>query len=115
MNLMKKIEAIIRPEKFDEVKEALNKLNVKGLNVTQISGCGNQKGQTKTYRGAVIGMTLLTKTKIEIVTDDDMYKQVVDAIVSTARTGEVGDGKIFVSDISETIRIRTGESGNKAL
>ena len=115
MNLMKKIEAIIRPEKFDEVKEALNKLNVKGLNVTQISGCGNQKGQKNTYRGAVVEMTLLPKTKIEIVTDDDMHSKVVEEIIRTARTGEVGDGKIFVSDISETIRIRTGEKGNAAL
>lgn len=112
---MKKIEAIIRPEKFDEVKEALNKLNIKGLNVTQISGCGNQKGQKGTYRGAVVDLVLLPKTKIEIVTDDDLHKKVVDAIVSVARTGAVGDGKIFVSDISETIRIRTGETGNQAL
>lgn len=112
---MKKIEAIIRPEKFDEVKEALDKLNVKGLNVTQISGCGNQRGQKSTYRGAVVNMTLLPKIKIEIVTDDDLYSRICDTIIDIARTGEVGDGKIFVSDISETIRIRTGEKGNKAL
>lgn len=112
---MKKIEAVIRPEKLDDVKAALNSLNIKGLTVTQVSGAGNQKGQKSYYRGAVVELSLLPKAKIEIVTEDQRVKEIVQTITKFAQTGAIGDGKIFISSIEEVIRIRTGDTGDGAL
>lgn len=115
MLVMKKVEAIIRSEKFEEVKEALSKHNVKGITVTQVMGCGNQKGKKNFYRGTVVEISLLPKTKLEIVTDDENVKSIVDIIKETGKTGEIGDGKIFVYNVDDVVRIRTGETGDKAL
>jgi nitrogen regulatory protein P-II 1 len=112
---MKKIEAIVRPEKFEEVKEALGNHGVKGLTITQVSGCGRQKGQKNFYRGTVVELTLLPKIKIEIVCEDEDLKAIVATITENAKTGEIGDGKIFVYSIEDIVRIRTGESGEKAV
>lgn len=112
---MKKVEAIIRPEKLEDVKSALNKLDLKGLTVTQVSGAGNQKGQKNYYRGAVVELTLLPKVKIEIVAEDARIAAVVDAIKTAAKTGAIGDGKIFITNIEEVIRIRTGDTGDGAI
>lgn len=112
---MKKIEAIIRPSKLEEVKEALHKVNINGLTVSQVMGCGIQKGWKEFYRGTVVSLNMLPKIKLEMVLDDNDYKKVIDKIIEISRTGEVGDGKIFVSEISEVIRIRTGETGELAL
>lgn len=112
---MKKIEAIIKPEKFDDIKEALNKHNVKGMTISQVMGYGNQKGQKNYYRGAEIGINLLPKTKLEIVVNDEHVDEVVAVIAQTAKTGNIGDGKIFVYDLENAIRIRTGESGESAV
>jgi len=112
---MKKIEAIIKPFKLDEVKEALQEVGVQGLSVIEAKGFGRQKGHTELYRGAEYVVDFLPKVKIEVVLDDDQVEAATDAIVNAAKTGKIGDGKIFVSDISQAIRIRTGEEGPEAL
>ncbi len=112
---MKKIEAIIKPFKLDEVKEALHEIGLKGITVTEVKGFGRQKGHTELYRGAEYVVDFLPKVKIEIVLDDNLLEKAVEAIVQAARTGRIGDGKIFISDIGDAIRIRTGESGNEAI
>ena len=112
---MKKIEAIIRPFKLDEVKDALIEEGIKGLTISEVRGYGRQKGHTETYRGSEYQIEFVPKIKIEVVVDDALQEKVVDAILRTAKTGQVGDGKIFISDIQEVIRIRTEESGSHAL
>lgn len=112
---MKKIEAIIRPGKLEEIKEALNKLDVKGLTISQVMGCGKQKGLKEYYRGTVVNLNLLPKIKIEIITIDEHVENIIDVICKNAKTGEVGDGKIFVYNIEETVKIRTGERGEEAV
>ncbi len=112
---MKKIEAIIKPFKLDEVKEALNDIGLKGITVLEAKGFGRQKGHTELYRGAEYVVDFLPKIKIEIAVKDDMVDKVIDAIVSAANTGRIGDGKIFVLPIEEVIRIRTGERGPEAV
>ena len=112
---MKKIEAIIKPFKLDEVKEALHEVGVSGITVTEAKGFGRQKGHTELYRGAEYVVDFLPKVKIEVVCGDEMLDRAVEAIQAAARTGRIGDGKIFVSDISEVIRIRTGERGDDAV
>jgi nitrogen regulatory protein P-II 2 len=109
------ITAIIKPFKLDEVREALSELNVQGITVTEVKGFGRQKGHTELYRGAEYVVDFLPKTKIEAAVDDAIVDQVIDTIQSAARTGKIGDGKIFVSDLEQVIRIRTGETGNDAL
>ncbi len=112
---MKKIEAIIRPFKLDEVKEALVEEGIRGLTISEVRGYGRQKGHTETYRGSEYQIEFIPKMKIEIVVDDALLDKVIDAILRTAKTGQVGDGKIFISDVQEVIRIRTEESGSQAL
>lgn len=112
---MKKIEAIIRPFKLDEVKEALVEEGIRGLTISEVRGYGRQKGHTETYRGSEYQIEFIPKIKIEIVVDDLLLDKVIDAILRTAKTGQVGDGKIFISDVQEVIRIRTEESGSQAL
>jgi nitrogen regulatory protein P-II 1 len=112
---MKKIEAIIKPFKLDEVKEALNAIGVTGLTVTEVKGYGRQKGHKEIYRGAEYQVDFLPKIKIEIVVGSDIVGKVIEAIIAKARTGKIGDGKIFVSSLEEVIRIRTGESGQAAI
>ena len=112
---MKKIEAIIKPFKLDEVKEALQEIGVQGLSVIEVKGFGRQKGHTELYRGAEYVVDFLPKVKIEVVLADDQVETAIDAIVSAAKTDKIGDGKIFVSDIAQAIRIRTGEEGEDAL
>ncbi|WP_438990482.1 P-II family nitrogen regulator [Lentibacter sp.] len=112
---MKKIEAIIKPFKLDEVKEALQDVGVQGLSVIEVKGFGRQKGHTELYRGAEYVVDFLPKVKLEIVVDDDLVDQAVEAIVDAAKTDKIGDGKIFVSPVEQAIRIRTGETGPEAL
>jgi nitrogen regulatory protein PII len=112
---MKKIEVIIRPFKLDEVKEALVEEGIRGLTITEVRGYGRQKGHTETYRGSEYKIEFIPKIKLEIVLDDNQVDNVVEAILRTAKTGQVGDGKIFISDVQEVIRIRTEESGREAL
>ncbi len=112
---MKKVEAIIKPFKLDEVKEALQEIGVQGLSVLEVKGFGRQKGHTELYRGAEYVVDFLPKVKIEVVLPDDQVEPAIEAIVSAAKTDKIGDGKIFVSDIDQAIRIRTGESGADAL
>ncbi|SDF59143.1 nitrogen regulatory protein P-II family [Massilia sp. PDC64] len=112
---MKMITAIIKPFKLDEVREALSEINVQGITVTEVKGFGRQKGHTELYRGAEYVVDFLPKTKIEAAVDDAIVDQVIDTIQSAARTGKIGDGKIFVSNLEQVIRIRTGETGNEAL
>jgi nitrogen regulatory protein P-II 1 len=112
---MKKIEAIIRPARLEEVKEALNKIDVSGITINQVMGCGRQKGYTEVYRGTEVQINILPKVKIETVVADSMAERVIEAIIGAARLGEIGDGKIFVTNIEDAIRIRTGERGDKAL
>ncbi len=112
---MKKIEAIIKPFKLDEVKEALQDIGVQGLSVTEVKGFGRQKGHTELYRGAEYVVDFLPKVKVEVVLADDMVEQAVEAIISAARTDKIGDGKIFVSPVEQVIRIRTGETGEDAI
>jgi nitrogen regulatory protein P-II 1 len=112
---MKKIEAIIRPFKLDEVKEALIEEGVRGLTVSEVRGYGRQKGHTETYRGSEYHIEFIPKIKIEVVIEDEKEEQVIDAILRTASTGQVGDGKIFISHVEDAIRIRTEESGKEAL
>jgi nitrogen regulatory protein P-II 1 len=112
---MKKIEAIIKPFKLDEVKEALGVLDVRGLTVTEVRGFGRQKGHTELYRGAEYVVDLVPKVKIEAVVDDEIADRVVAVIKDTAKTGRIGDGKIFVTPVLDAVRIRTGERGRDAL
>jgi nitrogen regulatory protein P-II 1 len=112
---MKKIEAIIKPFKLDEVKEALHEIGIQGMTVTEVKGFGRQKGHTELYRGAEYVVDFLPKIKIEIAVSDEIFEKAVDAIVRAANTGRIGDGKIFVLDVEETIRIRTGERGPEAV
>jgi len=112
---MKKIEAIIRPFKLDEVKEALLEEGVRGMTITEVRGYGRQKGHKETYRGSEYQIEFVPKIKIEVIVDNDSAEKTVEAILRTAKTGQVGDGKIFISDISDVIRIRTDESGSSAL
>jgi nitrogen regulatory protein P-II 1 len=112
---VKKVEAIIKPFKLDEVKEALQEVGIQGLSVTEAKGFGRQKGHTELYRGAEYVVDFLPKVKIEVVIPDDHLDSVVEAIVGAARTGKIGDGKIFVSPVEQAIRIRTGEEGPDAL
>ena len=112
---MKKIEAIIKPFKLDEVKEALQEAGIQGLSVTEVKGFGRQKGHTELYRGAEYVVDFLPKVKIEVVLTDDMVDTAIAAIISAARTDKIGDGKIFVSPVEQAIRIRTGESGDDAV
>jgi nitrogen regulatory protein P-II 1 len=112
---MKKIEAIIKPFKLDEVKEALQEVGLKGMTVTEVKGFGRQKGHTELYRGAEYVVDFLPKVKIEVVVDDDVVERAVEAIQTAAKTDRIGDGKIFVFDVQEVVRIRTGERGSDAL
>jgi nitrogen regulatory protein P-II 1 len=112
---MKKIEAIIKPFKLDEVKEALQEIGLQGMTVIEAKGFGRQKGQTELYRGAEYVVDFLPKIKIEVVVADDQVTAAIEAIQNAARTGRIGDGKIFVSDILEVVRIRTGETGTNAI
>ena len=112
---MKKIEAIIKPFKLDEVKEALQELGVQGMTVQEVKGYGRQKGHTELYRGAEYVVDFLPKIKIEVAVADDQLDRAIDAITNAARTGRIGDGKIFISDLTEVVRIRTGERGQQAL
>ena len=112
---MKKIEAIVKPFKLDEVKEALQGIGIQGMTVTEVKGFGRQKGHTELYRGAEYVVDFLPKIKIEVAVSDDLVDKAVAAIVEAANTGRIGDGKIFVFDIAEVVRIRTGERGQDAL
>ncbi|HUF85817.1 MAG TPA: P-II family nitrogen regulator [Thermohalobaculum sp.] len=112
---MKKVEAIIKPFKLDEVKEALQEIGIQGLSVLEAKGFGRQKGHTELYRGAEYVVDFLPKVKIEVVIADDQLDGVVEAIIGAAKTGKIGDGKIFVSNVEQAIRIRTGEEGADAL
>jgi len=112
---MKKIEAIIRPFKIDDVREALSEIGIRGLTLTEVKGYGRQKGHTEVYRGSEYQIDFLPKLKLEIVIADNFVDTVIDTIIKTAKTGQVGDGKIFVYDIKDVIRIRTEESGEDAL
>jgi nitrogen regulatory protein P-II 1 len=112
---MKKIEAIIKPFKLDEVRESLSEIGISGLTVTEIKGFGRQKGHTELYRGAEYVVDFLPKVKVEVVVIDDIVDQAVEAIIKVARTGKIGDGKIFVSTVEQVIRIRTGETGETAI
>lgn len=112
---MKQITAIIKPFKLDEVREALSQVNITGLTVTDVKGFGRQKGHTELYRGAEYVVDFLPKVKIEVVVEDDMTEQTIEAIIKSARTGKIGDGKIFVQNVEQVIRIRTGETGAEAI
>lgn len=112
---MKKIEAVIKPFKLDEVRESLTALGCSGLTVTDVKGFGRQKGHTELYRGAEYTVDFLPKSKIEVVVPDELLEKAIEAIVAAARTGKIGDGKIFVTDVSQVVRIRTGETGNDAV
>jgi len=112
---MKKIEAIIRPFKLEKVKEALMEEGIHGLTISEVRGYGRQKGHTETYRGSEYQIEFIPKIKIEIVVDDSVVEKIIESIISTANTGQVGDGKIFISNIEDAIRIRTKESGTDAL
>ena len=113
--LMKKVEAIIKPFKLDEVKEALHEIGIKGITVTEAKGFGRQKGHTELYRGAEYVVDFLPKVKVEVVMDDALVERAIEAIQSAAETGRIGDGKIFVTPIEEVVRIRTGEKGADAI
>lgn len=112
---MKKIEAIIKPFKLDEVREALSELNISGLTVTEVKGFGRQKGHTELYRGAEYVVDFLPKIKVEVVVSTEMLDTAVEAIIKAAHTGKIGDGKIFISNVEQVIRIRTGEVNESAL
>jgi nitrogen regulatory protein P-II 1 len=112
---MKKVEAIFKPFKLDEVREALSEIGVSGLTVTEVKGFGRQKGHTELYRGAEYVVDFLPKVKVEVIVPDKLLDNAIDAIVKAARTGKIGDGKIFVSDMGQVLRIRTGETGDAAI
>jgi nitrogen regulatory protein P-II 1 len=112
---MKKVEAIIKPFKLDDVREALSEIGVAGMTATEVKGFGRQKGHTELYRGAEYVVDFLPKVKIELVVDEAMVEQCIEAIIGVARTGKIGDGKIFVTEVERVIRIRTGEEGPEAI
>lgn len=112
---MKKIEAIIKPFKLDEVKDALNEIGIQGITVSEVKGFGRQKGHTELYRGAEYVVDFIPKIKLEIVVSDDVLPKILDTIQKTAKTGRIGDGKIFVTPVEAVVRIRTGETGEDAL
>ncbi|MCK9420159.1 MAG: P-II family nitrogen regulator [Nitrospirae bacterium] len=112
---MKKIEAVIKPFKLDEVKDALNAIGVQGITVTEVKGFGRQKGHTELYRGAEYVVDFLPKVKIEIIAADGLVPKIIETIETSAKTGRIGDGKIFVTPVEEIIRIRTGERGEQAI
>ncbi len=112
---MKKVEAIFKPFKLDDVKESLNKIDIQGLTVTEVKGYGRQKGHTELYRGAEYVVDFIPKVKIEVIVSDDRLVSVIEAITTSAKTGRIGDGKIFVLPVEDAIRIRTGERGDEAL
>ena len=112
---MKKVDAIIKPFKLDEVKESLSAIGIQGITVTEVKGFGRQKGHTELYRGAEYVVDFLPKVKLEIIVKDDQVTQVVDAILKAAKTGRIGDGKIFVQPVDDVVRIRTGERGPDAI
>ncbi|WKZ33009.1 MAG: P-II family nitrogen regulator [Thermodesulfobacteriota bacterium] len=112
---MKKVEAIIKPFKLDEVKKALGDINIEGMTVSEVKGFGRQKGHSEFYRGAEYTLDFLPKVKVEVVTTDELTPKVVEAIMNAAKTGKIGDGKIFISPIEDGVRIRTGERGSDAL
>lgn len=112
---MKKVEAIIKPFKLDEVKESLSSIGVQGLTVSEVKGFGRQKGHTELYRGAEYVVDFLPKIKLEVIVPDDLVPQVVETVEKSARTGRIGDGKIFVTNVEEVVRIRTGERGADAI
>jgi len=112
---MKKIELLIKPFKLDEVKEALANLGIYGMTVSEVKGFGQQKGHTELYRGAEYQVDFVPKVKIEIVVNDDVVEKAVDTVIAAARTGKIGDGKVFIIDVEESIRIRTGERGTSAI
>ena len=112
---MKKIEAIVKPFKLDDVREALTDLGITGMTVTEVKGFGRQKGHTEVYRGAEYAVDFLPKVKIELVVPDELVERAIEKIVETARTGKIGDGKIFVTPVENVIRIRTGEEGEAAI
>lgn len=112
---MKKVEAIIRPFKLEEVKEALVEIGIRGLTISEVRGYGRQKGHTETYRGSEYRIEFVPKIKIEVIIEDAKVEKIVDAILKTAKTGQVGDGKIFIYNVEDVVRIRTGESGKDAL
>jgi len=112
---MKKIEAVVKPFKLDEVREALSEIGVTGLTVTEVKGFGRQKGHTELYRGAEYVVDFLPKVKVEVVVGDALLEKAMEAIVKAARTGKIGDGKIFVFDVTQVVRIRTGETGEDAV
>ena len=112
---MKKITAIVRPEKLEPLKDALFEAKVSGMTISQVMGCGNQHGWSEYYRGTEVLLNMVPKVKFELVVDDDRVQDLVDIICETARTGEVGDGKVFVSPVEEVVRIRTGEQGVEAI
>jgi len=112
---MKKVEAIIRAERLQDVQDALDELGVSGLTVSEVMGCGRQKGYTEQYRGSRVNISLLPKLKVESVVPDEVVDKVVDAIVGAAYTGEIGDGRLFVYDVEQAVRIRTGERGQETV
>lgn len=112
---MKKIEAIIKPFKLDEVKDALNGIGVKGMTVTEVKGYGRQKGHTEIYRGAEYVVDFIPKIKLEVIVPDEQVDQVIDTILNVAKTGKIGDGKIFVLPVERVVRVRTGETGSEAV
>ena len=112
---MKKVEAIVKPFKLDEVREALSEIGVTGLTVTEVKGFGRQKGHTELYRGAEYVVDFLPKAKVEVILADSLVERAIEAIVKAARTGKIGDGKIFVTSVEQVVRIRTGESGEETL
>jgi len=115
MSSLKKVEAIIRPFKLEDVKEALVEEGIRGMTISEVRGYGRQKGHTETYRGSEYRIEFIPKIKIEVVVEESNLDKVIDAILKTAKTGQVGDGKIFIYDLNEVIRIRTDESGERAL
>ncbi len=112
---MKKLEMIIRPEKLEDIKEILNRSMIHGMTVTMVYGCGHQKGRREVYRGTEVSLNLLPKVKVETIVPDNSAGNLINEIVAAIKTGQVGDGKIFVSNIEDAVRIRTGEHGEKAL
>ena len=112
---MKMVTAIVKPFKLDEVREALSQIGVQGITVTEVKGFGRQKGHTELYRGAEYVVDFLPKVKIEVVVSDDIVEQVIEAVTKAARTGKIGDGKIFVTPVDQAVRIRTGETGEEAV
>jgi nitrogen regulatory protein P-II 1 len=112
---MKKVEAVIKPFKLDEVREALSEIGVTGLTVTEVKGFGRQKGHTELYRGAEYVVDFLPKVKVEVIISDTLVERAIEAVIKAARTGKIGDGKIFVTTVEQVVRIRTGESGEAAV